>query len=212
MLVKYPGLTLVGGLAIAFAIAVGAGTFEFLTQLVHPTLPLDDGDRIVGIRLWDTPSGSAKASARTTSPGGATSSTSVEDLGAFRTLERNLTTESGLPEPVQVAEISASAFRVARVPPLKGRFLVAADEQAGRARGRRDRIRRVADALRRRSCRGRADRAAGKRAEHRRRCHAGALCVPGLSQYLGSAPARCPRAASGTRDSGVRPAGSGRHA
>ena len=30
MLARYPGLTVVGGLAMAFAIWVGAGTFEFL--------------------------------------------------------------------------------------------------------------------------------------------------------------------------------------
>jgi hypothetical protein len=51
---QVPRLSIVGGIAIAFAIAAGAGTFEFLTQLVHPTLPLYDGDRIVGIRLWHT--------------------------------------------------------------------------------------------------------------------------------------------------------------
>jgi putative ABC transport system permease protein len=129
MLIKYPGLALVGGLAISFAIAAGAGTFEFLTQLVHPTLLLDDGDRIVGIRLWDTASSSVEEQAAYDFARWREELESIEDLGAFRTLERNLTTESGLPEPVQVAEISASAFRVARVPPLKGRFLVAADEQ-----------------------------------------------------------------------------------
>ena len=40
MLVKYPGLTIVGGLAMAFAICVGAVIFEVLTLFVHPTLPL----------------------------------------------------------------------------------------------------------------------------------------------------------------------------
>ena len=56
MLVKYPGLTLVGSLAMAFAIAVGAAAFEFLNQVVHPALPLHEGDRVVGIRLWHTES------------------------------------------------------------------------------------------------------------------------------------------------------------
>ena len=50
MLVRYPGLTLVGGLAMAFAIWVGAGTFELINQLVDPKLPLADGDRIVALR------------------------------------------------------------------------------------------------------------------------------------------------------------------
>ncbi|HEX2187695.1 MAG TPA: ABC transporter permease, partial [Longimicrobiaceae bacterium] len=54
----------------------------------------------------------------------------VEELGAFRTLERNLIAGGGGGEPVEVAEISAAGFRVARVPPLLGRPLVDADERA----------------------------------------------------------------------------------
>lgn len=57
MLVKYPGLTLVGGLAMAFAIWVGAGAFEFVAQVLHPTLPLEDDHRIVGIQNWDAARG-----------------------------------------------------------------------------------------------------------------------------------------------------------
>ena len=53
ILVKYPGLTLVGGLAMAFAVCVGTVIFEVLTLLVSPTLPLPAGERIVQIRNWD---------------------------------------------------------------------------------------------------------------------------------------------------------------
>ena len=53
MLSKYPGLTLVGGFSIAFAIAFAAMAFEFLTQLVYPSLPVPGGDRIVALRMWD---------------------------------------------------------------------------------------------------------------------------------------------------------------
>ena len=53
MLVKYPGLTLVGGLAMAFAICVGIVIFEVATLVVAPTLPLPAGERIVQIRNWD---------------------------------------------------------------------------------------------------------------------------------------------------------------
>ena len=53
MLVKYPGLTVVGGLAMAFAICVGAVVFEMVMLFVHPTLPLPDGDRIVHLRNYD---------------------------------------------------------------------------------------------------------------------------------------------------------------
>ena len=42
MLGRYPGLTIVGGLAIAFAVCIGAGTFEFMSQVFHPKLPLPE--------------------------------------------------------------------------------------------------------------------------------------------------------------------------
>lgn len=53
MLVKYPGLTVFGGLALAFAIGAGAGTFESINRVIDPTLPLPDGERIVGLSYWD---------------------------------------------------------------------------------------------------------------------------------------------------------------
>src|SRR5688572_12266767 len=45
MLLKYPGLTFVGGLGMAVAIAIGAVAFSLFYTLMSPTLPLDDGDR-----------------------------------------------------------------------------------------------------------------------------------------------------------------------
>ena len=53
MLVKYPGLTIVGGLAMAFAILVGIVIFQFAGLFIYPSLPLADGDRIVEVRLQD---------------------------------------------------------------------------------------------------------------------------------------------------------------
>ena len=46
-------------------------------------------------------------------------------------LERNLAANGGVGEPVMVAQISAAAFQVTRVPPLLGRTLVEADEKLG---------------------------------------------------------------------------------
>ena len=130
MLVKYPGLTAVGGLAMAFAIAVGAAAFEFVTQTIHPALPLDRGDRIVGIRLWHTASSSAEEQALFDFVMWRESLESVEELGAFRTLARNLIAGEGRGEPVVVAEMTASGFRVAGIRPLMGRPLLDADERA----------------------------------------------------------------------------------
>ncbi len=131
MLVKYPGLTVVGGCAMAFAIAIGAAGFEFLTQMVRPALPLADGDRIVGIQQLDTAANGVESRVVHDFVAWRGELGSVVELSAFRTLDRNLITEDGRGEPVAVAEISASGLALTRVGPLLGRSLGPADEQPG---------------------------------------------------------------------------------
>src|SRR5687767_4166171 len=53
MLVKYPGLTIVGGMAMAFAIWVGLVIYQVVGLATHPTLPLLKGDRLVQIQNMD---------------------------------------------------------------------------------------------------------------------------------------------------------------
>src|SRR5918995_1671082 len=53
MLVKYPGLTIVGGIAMAFAICVGLVIFQVLGLFTNPTLPIPKGARLVEIRNFD---------------------------------------------------------------------------------------------------------------------------------------------------------------
>lgn len=131
MLVKYPGLTLVGFLAISVAIAVGAAGFQFMTFVMHPRIPLDEADRIVVIENVDVAAIDTERHILHDFVVWRTELESVEHLSAYRDLERNLVTEEGSAGLVWVAEISASAFRVARVPPLLGRYLVEADEEPG---------------------------------------------------------------------------------
>lgn len=130
MLVRYPGLTLVGSVAMAFGIAAAVGLFEIRTQLVAPSLPLDEGSRIVGFRNYDV---SLNRSAPAIPHDFATwrdALTSVEELSAASVFSRNLTTSDGQSEVVDVAAMSAAAFRVARVPPLLGRVMIDSDEGA----------------------------------------------------------------------------------
>ncbi len=131
MLVKYPGLTLVGALAIAFAIWMGAGAFEFISQVVRPTLPLPDGDRIVGVRVRDAESSRLLEPRLDNFERWRHELRTLDELGAYRTRGRNLITGEGLGEPLRIAEISPAGFRVARVAPLLGRGLVEADGQSG---------------------------------------------------------------------------------
>src|SRR5688572_14483868 len=132
MLAKYPGLTLVGVLGMAVAVAIGAVSFGILYSLIGTTLPLDEGERIVAIQNID---------ARASVEGDAThlhdlavwreALPAVGELGAYRTVDRNLITPEGPSEPVRVAEMTASGFRIARVPPLLGRYFNDEDERRG---------------------------------------------------------------------------------
>lgn len=120
MLIKYPGLTVVGGLAISAAIGVGAVRFELINERLNPSLPLDEGERIVRMQNWDRAAGAPEFRSLHDFVKWSQDLRAVEDLGAYRTLKRNLITGEGPPEPVEVAEITASAFRLVRVAPLLG--------------------------------------------------------------------------------------------
>ena len=142
LLRKFPGLTLLGGFALAFAIAIGAGAFDILKQLIDPTLPLAEGDRIVTLHNMDlsiqeiySPEAHEYDHALVLRDFSAWRElTAVQDLGMYRTAQRNLAIGADHPEPVGIAEITASAFRVTRVQPVLGRFLLESDHAPDAAR------------------------------------------------------------------------------
>jgi predicted permease len=129
MLVKYPGLTLVGGLAMAFAICVGAVVFQIAMLFVSPALPLPGGDRIVHLRNYDVQASDPAPRALHDFLVWRRAMRAVTDLGAWQDVARNLTGRDGEVRPVRVAAITATGFRVSATPPLLGRALVAADER-----------------------------------------------------------------------------------
>jgi predicted permease len=131
MLVKYPGLTIVGGLAMAFAICVGTVVFQVLALFLAPTLPLPAGDRIVQIRNWDAAANDPEPRALRDFVVWREALRSVTELGAWRDVTRNLIVAAGDARPIHVAEITASGFRIAASEPLLGRILVAEDERPG---------------------------------------------------------------------------------
>src|SRR5688572_5684564 len=133
MLARYPGLTIVGGIAMAFAIWLGAGVFELMSQVMWPRMELAEADRIVGLQVWDATTNVRERRLLHEFVMWRKELRSVQDMGAFRVVRRNLVTNDGVGTPVEIAEISASAFRVTRVPPLIGRTLSDADEAAGAA-------------------------------------------------------------------------------
>src|SRR5215212_5237845 len=54
MIRRYPGLTLIGGVAMGVAIALGAGVMGVVALRQDPDIPLEEGERIVGIQLWSS--------------------------------------------------------------------------------------------------------------------------------------------------------------
>jgi hypothetical protein len=95
--------------------------------------PLEEGDRIVAIQIWDRDAGRRRDTAWQDIARWRASLQSVDDVGAFQTIRRNVIAADGSVELVAVAEISAAGFRVAKVSPLIGRGIVDADLAPGAA-------------------------------------------------------------------------------
>lgn len=130
MLRKYPGLSVISVVGMSVAIAIGAVAFGFIDSMLDPTLLLPQGDRVVSIQNSDV-----------RNPGNPDRQSlhdfvlwreelrSVEDLGAFLAVRRNLIVPGRGVELVRVAAMFASGFRVARTPPMLGRPLLDEDER-----------------------------------------------------------------------------------
>src|SRR5918996_656967 len=90
MLLKYPGLTMAGGLALAVAIAVGAGWDDLAGKLISPVIPLPEGDRIVLIEVHNALTNEPESRIAHDFLEWRRDLRSIEDLGAYRTAARNL--------------------------------------------------------------------------------------------------------------------------
>ena len=130
MLLRYPGLSIVSVLGISVGIAIAAGAFAIASTMTNPTVPLDEGDRVVSLMNWDV-STSNRDQRMVYDFSVWRAMTSINDVSITRTVQRNLIRPRRPAEVVTIAEISAAAFQVARVPALRGRFLVPEDERPG---------------------------------------------------------------------------------
>jgi hypothetical protein len=131
MLVKHRWLTLVGGFAMTVAIAIGAMAFEVIGELLNPALPFPDGERIVAVKYVATKAGRADDRVLHAFSAWREGLTTLEYVGAFRNEPHNLVAPNVPPEPINVVEISASAFDIAQTPPMLGRYLRPSDEEPG---------------------------------------------------------------------------------
>ncbi|HEU4996091.1 MAG TPA: ABC transporter permease, partial [Gemmatimonadaceae bacterium] len=128
MLARYPGLTVVGTLAIAVAIALGTLYFEAINKWQNPRLPIRDADRVVSILNWDVSAFSTEGRTLHDFATWREQVRTVDELGAAVSFVRNLVTEDGRVEPVRGVEITANAFKLLGTAALKGRTLTEQDE------------------------------------------------------------------------------------
>src|SRR5688572_10995568 len=130
MLAKYPGLSLIGGAGLAVGVAIGAGFFAFLYSFLYATLPVEGGERIVALENWDIDANDEMRRSMHDLVMWQREMKTVGEIGAFRTVVRNVTFAGGPVEAVEVAQITADGFNITRVKPVMGRAIVAADESA----------------------------------------------------------------------------------
>jgi putative ABC transport system permease protein len=132
MLRRSWGLTVVGGLAMAITIGLGASIFTIWDTFAGMRLPLDEGDRVVAIQPFDR----ASQRVHMTTPLAdfrrwRETLTSVEYVSAMRPIDAEVLTRDGAVGPVRAAEMTASGFQLARVQPLLGRPLIDQDAHVG---------------------------------------------------------------------------------
>jgi putative ABC transport system permease protein len=131
MLVKNPLLTIVGGFGMAVAIAIGTGFFTYLT-FYYSDAPVEDGDRVVSVEY--VPPRSSAVSTLFDYQLWQRELRSLEELAAYRTDEMDVSTPVSGSVEGEVGVMTASGFRIARIPPLLGRPLLDSDEVEGAPR------------------------------------------------------------------------------
>lgn len=119
MLVKYPVLTATSVLALALAFTLAAAWFEFTSDMTMPRVPLEEGDRIVGVRNRDLKSTDADFPSEPRSLHDfemwREELVSIEDLTAYSRVAYTATTEDGRYAALEGVRTTPSLFRVAQV-------------------------------------------------------------------------------------------------
>jgi predicted permease len=131
LLLKYPALTIIGGLSLAAAIALGAVGIELADELLYKRLPFPEGGRVVRLETQDTVASRVEPRVLHDVAIWRQSLKTITEIGAARVSERNVLTGEGRVESLRVAEMTSSAFPLTRVSPLLGRPLQPADEIPG---------------------------------------------------------------------------------
>ncbi|MGH9203058.1 MAG: hypothetical protein ACRD2A_17675 [Vicinamibacterales bacterium] len=105
MLLKYPGLTIAGGLALAIAIGIGAGWYDLARKMLWPTIPLPEGDRIVVIETHNALTSRPELRVTRDFLEWRSDVRSIDGLGAYSTELRNLIVGNTPPVLIRTAAL-----------------------------------------------------------------------------------------------------------
>jgi predicted permease len=130
MLRRNPALTVVAVVALSIGIPASLIPIHGIDAMTAP-LPFDEGDRIVGIRNRNVVDRRPELRSLHDFFVWRDELTTFEAVGATRGDSYNVISRDGRAAPAQGAEITASGFRILRVPPYMGRVLLESDEVAG---------------------------------------------------------------------------------
>lgn len=130
MVARYPSLTAVAVLAMAFGIATGATAFELLKRTMFPPLPYNNAARIVVIQNVNVATARTDTRVLHDFEQWRVELKTIRNLSALYLRKRNLIVDQGAPLPVSETQVSAAAFRLLDRAPILGRSLIPADETA----------------------------------------------------------------------------------
>jgi putative ABC transport system permease protein len=134
MLAKNPGFTAVTVLTLALGIGANTAMFSVVNAVLLRPLPYPQSDRLV--TLWMTiPELGYTGPGSTCDPDfreWQSQNQTFDEMAAFQGGTMNLAGH-GVPERLQVAEVSASLFPLLGARPALGRAMLAADQESGRS-------------------------------------------------------------------------------
>ncbi len=126
-LVKYPGLTVVAVLALAFGIPAGIAPIHLATAWEAPP-PLEAGERLQVLRNVDAELGIVRPTALYDFARWRDGLTSYAAIGVAIDGVYNVGTADRVIAPVEGAEVTSAVFEILGVAPLLGRTLTSADD------------------------------------------------------------------------------------
>ncbi|MGH9855462.1 MAG: ABC transporter permease, partial [Blastocatellia bacterium] len=131
---KNLAVTLMAALAMAFGIGLVSTQFSFMNGVLLRGLPFEDADRLVYLERLNPRTRLSAALPLGEFTRFRERQQSFEDLGAFETEHKTVSSQDRLPQRYRSAEVSANLHTLLRAQPVVGRGFQPGDAEAGAAR------------------------------------------------------------------------------